>query len=115
MMECRNPISALFDADVRQRREIGPIFNRQIQNWPEHLEKIGDFRTSAKDGPAIIAGARGASPWMASLVLAGIGCTLLPLAPSSERMELVAFALLFSLAALASRQRRTDRCAQEED
>ena len=29
--------------------------------------------------PAIIAGARGAIPWMASLVLAGLGCTLLPL------------------------------------
>ena len=32
-----------FYADVRQHREIGPIFNAQIQNWPEHLEKIGDI------------------------------------------------------------------------
>ena len=29
--------------------------------------------------PALIAGARGAIPWLASLVLAGIGCTLVPL------------------------------------
>src|SRR5688572_24652236 len=29
--------------------------------------------------PAIVAGARGTIPWMGSLVLAGIGCTLLPL------------------------------------
>lgn len=45
-----------FYADVRQHREIGPIFNAQIQNWPEHLEKIGDFWTSATGGPTRYAG-----------------------------------------------------------
>lgn len=45
-----------FYADVRQHREIGPIFNAQIQNWPEHLEKIGDFWTSATGGPPCYAG-----------------------------------------------------------
>jgi hemoglobin len=67
MMENHNPTLTLFQriggraglmallrqfyADVRQHREIGPIFNAQIQNWPEHLEKIGDFWTSATGGP----------------------------------------------------------------
>jgi len=45
-----------FYADVRQHREIGPIFTAQIQNWPEHLEKIGDFWTTATGGPARYAG-----------------------------------------------------------
>jgi hypothetical protein len=29
--------------------------------------------------PALVAGVRGAIPWSAALVLAGIGCTVLPL------------------------------------
>ena len=32
-----------FYADVRQHAVLGPIFNAQIQNWPEHLEKIASF------------------------------------------------------------------------
>ena len=71
-MENFNPMTPLFDriggrpglmallrqfyADVRQHREIGPIFNAQIQKWPEHLEKIGDFWTSATGGPPSYAG-----------------------------------------------------------
>lgn len=40
-----------FYADVRQHREIGPIFIAQIQDWPAHLEKIADFWSSATGGP----------------------------------------------------------------
>jgi len=40
-----------FYADVRQHHEIGPIFNTQIKNWPEHLEKIADFWSTATGGP----------------------------------------------------------------
>ena len=45
-----------FYADVRQHRDIGPIFNSQIKNWPEHLEKIGDFWSGATGGPPNYAG-----------------------------------------------------------
>jgi hemoglobin len=45
-----------FYADVRQHQEIGPIFNAQIHDWPKHLEKIGDFWSSATGGPPRYAG-----------------------------------------------------------
>src|SRR5688572_20801624 len=45
-----------FYADVRQHNVIGPIFNAQIQHWPEHLEKIADFWSSATGGPVRYAG-----------------------------------------------------------
>jgi hemoglobin len=45
-----------FYADVRQHREIGPIFMAQIENWPAHLEKIGDFWMGATGGPLRYAG-----------------------------------------------------------
>mgnify|MGYP001440908662 CR=1 FL=1 len=45
-----------FYADVRQHREIGPIFNAQIEDWPTHLEKIADFWSSATGGPPRYAG-----------------------------------------------------------
>jgi hemoglobin len=40
-----------FYADVRQHREIGPIFLAQIQDWPAHLEKIADFWSNVTGGP----------------------------------------------------------------
>ena len=40
-----------FYADVRQHREIGPIFAAQIQDWPAHLEKIADFWSNVTGGP----------------------------------------------------------------
>lgn len=46
-----------FYADVRQQQEIGPIFNRQITDWPAHLEKIADFWSGMTGGPAVYAGA----------------------------------------------------------
>lgn len=55
----RDGLSALlrgFYADVRQHREIGPIFNAQIKHWPEHLEKIADFWSTATGGPLRYAG-----------------------------------------------------------
>lgn len=46
-----------FYADVRQHAVLGPIFNRQIQDWPEHLEKIGSFWARLTGGPSDYAGA----------------------------------------------------------
>jgi hemoglobin len=45
-----------FYADVRQHREIGPIFVAQIENWPAHLEKIADFWSGVCGGPVRYAG-----------------------------------------------------------
>lgn len=45
-----------FYADVRQHREIGPIFERQIHDWPAHLEKIADFWSGATGGPPAYSG-----------------------------------------------------------
>jgi hemoglobin len=45
-----------FYADVRQHREIGPIFTARIENWPAHLEKIADFWSGATGGPAVYQG-----------------------------------------------------------
>lgn len=45
-----------FYADVRQHREIGPIFIAQIHDWPTHLEKIADFWSGATGGPARYSG-----------------------------------------------------------
>lgn len=49
-----------FYADVRQQREIAPIFLAHIQDWPAHLEKIGDFWSGVTGGPARYAGPM---PW----------------------------------------------------
>lgn len=40
-----------FYADVRQHREIGPIFTAKITDWPAHLEKIADFWSNVTGGP----------------------------------------------------------------
>ncbi|HZQ45549.1 MAG TPA: group III truncated hemoglobin [Verrucomicrobiae bacterium] len=45
-----------FYADVRQHQLLGPIFERQIENWPEHIEKIADFWTQVTGGPSVYAG-----------------------------------------------------------
>lgn len=41
-----------FYADVRQHNLLGPIFNRQIHDWPAHIEKIADFWSQVTGGPA---------------------------------------------------------------
>lgn len=46
-----------FYADVRQHREIGPIFQQRITNWPVHLARIADFWSGATGGPAVYRGA----------------------------------------------------------
>jgi len=48
-----------FYADVRQHQVIGPIFNSRIQDWPSHLEKIGDFWALHTGGPSGYAGGFG--------------------------------------------------------
>jgi hemoglobin len=45
-----------FYADVRQHREIGPIFTARIKDWPAHLEKIADFWSNVTGGPVRYAG-----------------------------------------------------------
>lgn len=45
-----------FYADVRQHREIGPIFTAAITDWPAHLEKIADFWSGATGGPVLYQG-----------------------------------------------------------
>jgi hemoglobin len=40
-----------FYADVRQHREIGPIFTAKIKDWPAHLETIADFWSNVTGGP----------------------------------------------------------------
>ena len=45
-----------FYADVRQHQLIGPIFNKQISDWPEHLELIGNFWTRLTGGPSNYSG-----------------------------------------------------------
>jgi hemoglobin len=46
-----------FYADVRQHREIGPIFTARITDWPAHLGKIADFWSGVTGGPADYRGA----------------------------------------------------------
>ncbi len=45
-----------FYADVRQHREIGPIFTAAITDWPSHLGKIADFWSGATGGPVLHSG-----------------------------------------------------------
>jgi hemoglobin len=45
-----------FYADIRQHQLLGPIFNSKIENWPEHIEKIGRFWAQVTGGPARYAG-----------------------------------------------------------
>ena len=46
-----------FYADVRQHRELGPIFGARIADWPTHLATIADFWSGATGGPARYRGA----------------------------------------------------------
>jgi hemoglobin len=41
-----------FYSDVRQHRVLGPIFEQQIENWPEHIETLADFWSQVTGGPA---------------------------------------------------------------
>ncbi|HVV02255.1 MAG TPA: group III truncated hemoglobin, partial [Verrucomicrobiae bacterium] len=45
-----------FYSDVRQHNIIGPIFNRQIHDWPAHLAKIGQFWARITGGPSAYSG-----------------------------------------------------------
>ena len=45
-----------FYADVRQHKLIGPIFNRQIEDWPSHLEVITSFWAKLTGGPSKYSG-----------------------------------------------------------
>lgn len=49
-----------FYADVRQHAAIGPIFLRQIDDWPAHVAKIADFWSTATGGPLVYQGAMAA-------------------------------------------------------
>jgi len=45
-----------FYSDVRQHALIGPIFNKQIHDWPAHLKKIGSFWARLTGGPSDYSG-----------------------------------------------------------
>lgn len=45
-----------FYADVRQHRVLGPIFERQIDDWGSHIEKIATFWSQVMGGPASYSG-----------------------------------------------------------
>ena len=36
----------LFYARVREDDRIGPLFNEAVEDWPEHLERLGAFWSS---------------------------------------------------------------------
>jgi len=45
-IESRQDVFDLVDAfykKIRVDEMLGPIFNKAIKNWPEHLEKLTDF------------------------------------------------------------------------
>jgi hemoglobin len=46
-----------FYADIRQHRLLGPIFDAQVENWPEHIGKIARFWSQVTGGPARYTGA----------------------------------------------------------
>tara|TARA_B110000483_G_scaffold196425_1_gene234651 strand:- start:3271 stop:3678 length:408 start_codon:yes stop_codon:yes gene_type:complete len=50
------PLLRYFYSDARQHQIIGPIFLRQIDDWPGHLEKILGFWTTVTGGPISYAG-----------------------------------------------------------
>jgi hemoglobin len=50
-----------FYVDVRQHAVLGPIFNRHIQDWPAHLDKIADFWALQTGGAAGYRGGFGAA------------------------------------------------------
>jgi hemoglobin len=50
-----------FYADVRQHAVLGPIFNAQIEDWPQHLEKITEFWSLQTGGPSRYRGGFGAA------------------------------------------------------
>lgn len=50
------PLLQHFYADVRQHEVIGPIFARQIDDWPKHIEKILGFWITVTGGPPSYAG-----------------------------------------------------------
>jgi len=54
--EALRPLLQHFYADVRQHQVIGPIFARQIDDWPKHIEKILGFWTTVTGGPPSYAG-----------------------------------------------------------
>ncbi len=41
-----NKLVQLFYAEVRRDPMLGPLFNRAIEDWPEHLVKLGAFWSS---------------------------------------------------------------------
>ena len=50
------PLLQHFYSDVRQHQVIGPIFNKQIDDWSSHLEKILTFWTTITGGPPTYTG-----------------------------------------------------------
>ena len=45
-----------FYSDVRQHALLGPVFDKQIDDWPAHLEKIASFWARLTGGPSQYSG-----------------------------------------------------------
>jgi len=41
-----------FYADVRQHAALGPIFNKKIEDWPAHMNRIAAFWARQMGGPS---------------------------------------------------------------
>ncbi|GAB5559750.1 MAG: hypothetical protein SynsKO_13970 [Synoicihabitans sp.] len=54
--EALRPLLQHFYSDVRQHKIIGPIFLREVDDWPSHLEKILGFWTTITGGEPKYAG-----------------------------------------------------------
>lgn len=82
-----------FYSDVRQHSLIGPVFNREVKNWPEHLKTIASFWARVTGGPSDYSGRMpakhlylgiNASHFEAWLQLWGFNCAA-HLAPNEAR------------------------------
>lgn len=45
-----------FYSDVRQHSLIGPVFNKHVKDWPEHLKTIASFWARITGGPSDYSG-----------------------------------------------------------
>ena len=57
-----------FYAKVRADAVLGPIFNKAVTDWPEHLAKLSDFWSSVM----LTSGRYKGNPMAAHMALAGI-------------------------------------------
>ncbi|MGH7941665.1 MAG: truncated hemoglobin [Limisphaerales bacterium] len=88
-----------FYADVRQHAVLAPVFNREIGDWPSHLETVAAFWARLTGGPSQYSGQMpakhfklgiGASHFQAWLQLWRDNCTVY--LGETEAREMIAMA-----------------------